>query len=98
MNRIRIVGHNLILTRGYSSYGRRKFFEVPYDEQYEPRDFLRRKKRLDSETKTGEISKDLRNILGRFETKDFGFLGYYSSGSEDKNKGKNEDKNVDNSK
>lgn len=73
MNNLRVVTR-LSNVRLFSS---KKFFEIPYDEQWETRDFTRKKLTKENLTINDRvISDELKKILIRKNPKDFGFLGY----------------------
>ena len=57
-------------------FSTRKFYEVPYDDQWESRDFYRPKLRKKDLTLDGKISETLKQILMKENPNDFGFLGY----------------------
>ena len=70
----RILVNSLSHVRLFST---KRFFEIPYDEQWESRDF--RRKKLTNETLTINdkfISDELKKLLIKENPKDFGFLGY----------------------
>ena len=54
----------------------RKFYYIPYDEQYESRDFTRSKIQTDKMTVPQHLSNDIKDILIKMSPNDFGFLGY----------------------
>lgn len=73
MNNLRVV----TLLSNVRLFSSKKFFEIPYDEQWETRDFRRStfsKKNITINDKF--ISDELKNLLIRENPKDFGFLGY----------------------
>ncbi len=73
MNNLRVVTR-LSNVRLFST---KKFFEIPYDEQWETRDFTRKKLTKENLTINDRvISDELKKILVRKNPKDFGFLGY----------------------
>ena len=73
MNNLRVVTR-LSNVRLFST---KKFFEIPYDEQWETRDFTRKKLTKENLTINDRvISDELKKILIRKNPKDFGFLGY----------------------
>lgn len=70
----RILVNRLSNVRLFST---KRFFEIPYDEQWESRDF--RRKQLTNEKLTINnkfISDELKKLLIKENPKDFGFLGY----------------------
>jgi hypothetical protein len=71
MNRI-LVNH--LTNRLFST---KRFFEIPYDEQWESRDFRRKKLTKENLTINNKvISDELKKLLIKENPKDFGFLGY----------------------
>ena len=73
MNNLRVVTR-LSNVRLFSS---KKFFEIPYDEQWETRDFTRKKLTKENLTINDRIiSDELKKLLIRENPKYFGFLGY----------------------
>ena len=69
-----IRGSNIpqLITRNYSYIFSKRFYKVPYDEQYEYRDFIRKV----NLTIPDNLSNELKNLLIKKNPKDFGFLGY----------------------
>ena len=41
MNSVRLIPYNQIIRQQVRNYITKKFYEIPYDEQYESRDFYR---------------------------------------------------------
>lgn len=58
--------------RKYSHAFSKKFYEIPYDEQYECRDFLRNK----GLTINNFLSDDMKNILSKIDPENYEHLTY----------------------
>jgi hypothetical protein len=54
----------------------RKFYYIPYDEQYESRDFTRSKIQTGKMTVPPHLSDDMKDTLIKLYPKSFVFLGY----------------------
>lgn len=58
--------------RNYFSTFSKKFNEIPYDEQYECRDFIRNKKITINKL----LSEDMKNILSKIDPEKYDYLTY----------------------
>jgi hypothetical protein len=72
MNRTLVVSR-LLNVRLFST---KRFSEIPYDEQWESRDFRRKLTTEHLTVNNKVISDELKKILIKENPKDFGFLGY----------------------
>ena len=77
MNSVRLIPYNQIIRQQVRNYITKKFYEIPYDEQYESRDFYRSTAEITKKINIPDkISEDLKNILVQLNPNDFGYLGY----------------------